>query len=270
MKAPLPTIYPRLNHVLTQLTEKIQTVLSQDFVGAYLQGSFAIGDFDTQSDVDLIIVVERELSASQVEQVQSIHTSIYKLNNRWAKRLEYSYFPKKLVKRVKLPIYYHMPRNLLWYFDNGSPQIAQSTHCNTVVVRWTLREKGVVLAGSHPSTFIDPIPTEILRTDIYETLVGWGKEILEKPEVFQNRFYQSYLVLNYSRMLCDLHLGEAGSKLRGINWAKKMLDDAWIPLIDFCWEERKDPGISIHQEAETEVYPKVLEFVEYIMDKAKV
>ena len=62
----LPTPYPDLNSVLRDVVESIQSVLDTNFVGAYLQGSFAVGDFDLHSDVDFIVVTEEELSHEQV------------------------------------------------------------------------------------------------------------------------------------------------------------------------------------------------------------
>jgi hypothetical protein len=44
MKSPTP--YADLNQVLRELVSRIIDVLENDFVGAYLQGSFAVGDFD--------------------------------------------------------------------------------------------------------------------------------------------------------------------------------------------------------------------------------
>ena len=41
-----PTPYPELNQVLAELVSGIQRILEHDFIGAYLQGSFALGDFD--------------------------------------------------------------------------------------------------------------------------------------------------------------------------------------------------------------------------------
>lgn len=49
-----PTPYPDLNEVLDDFVASVVTALGSDFVGAYLQGSFAIGDFDQNSDVDFI------------------------------------------------------------------------------------------------------------------------------------------------------------------------------------------------------------------------
>jgi len=85
---PNPTPYPDLNAVLCELTESIQAILGPDLVGIYLQGSFAVGDFDAHSDVDYIIVIERELTDEQVTALQGRHARIYDLDCAWAQHLE--------------------------------------------------------------------------------------------------------------------------------------------------------------------------------------
>jgi predicted nucleotidyltransferase len=50
---PEPTIYPELNRVLEDLVASARTILVENFCGAYLQGSFAVGDADVHSDVGL-------------------------------------------------------------------------------------------------------------------------------------------------------------------------------------------------------------------------
>jgi hypothetical protein len=59
MSTTSPTPYPELNRVLQQFIDHVQVVLYTSFVGAYLQGSFAVGDCDLQSDIDFIIVTDR-------------------------------------------------------------------------------------------------------------------------------------------------------------------------------------------------------------------
>src|SRR5215207_11385046 len=41
------------------------------------------------------------------------------------------------------------------------------------------------------------------------------------------------------------------------------IDPKWIPLIDFCWQERQDTSIPIHQPADPEVFRQSMEFVGY-------
>ncbi|MFN2625754.1 MAG: hypothetical protein ABR520_06670 [Mycobacteriales bacterium] len=52
-----------------------------------------------------------------------------------------------------------------WYLDNGASKLARSNHCNTAIVRWTLRERGIVLAGPPPATLIDVVPPAELRRE---------------------------------------------------------------------------------------------------------
>jgi len=54
MKETEKTPYPELDTVLEAHAKKLQEVLGNNFVGMYLQGSLAIGDFDLTSDIDFI------------------------------------------------------------------------------------------------------------------------------------------------------------------------------------------------------------------------
>ena len=123
--------------------------------------------------------------------------------------------------------------------------------------------------GPNPAVLIDPISADELRQEIKDTLVGWGKELLKNPEPHRNRFYQSYLVLNYCRMLHDLHEGEVNSKFAGAEWAKSNLDHRWVPLINFCWQERQDTSISVKQPADDEVFANSVEFVRYAVEEGE-
>ena len=255
-----PTPYVELNQVLSDLVSRMQEILGDNFVGAYLQGSFAIGGFDIHSDVDFIVVINDKLSPDQINALQEMHDQIYQLESKWAQHLEGSYFPKEILR-------YHSNQGVkLWYLDNGARSLIRSEHCNTIYVRWVVREKGVTLAGPPPSTLVDPISTELLRDDIFETIINWGQEILDDPNSFNNRFYQSFIVLSYCRMLHDLHNGYAGSKREGAEWAKSALDPSWSVLIEGTWDGRPNPAQKVRQPADPQDYKKTLKFVKYVMD----
>ncbi len=130
----------------------------------------------------------------------------------------------------------------LWYLDNGARSLIKSDHCNTLVVRWTVRQKGVSLAGPSPKILVDPVSSELLRVEIYETINNFGQEILDDSAPYNNRFYQGFIVLNYCRMLHDLHTGNIGSKRQGAEWAKAVLDPAWSDLIEGAWASRPNPA----------------------------
>lgn len=258
----IPTPYPELNAVLQDLVDSVQDISGTNFVGAYLQGSFAVGNFDIHSDVDFIIVVREEPSEEQVQALQVMHERIYCLDISWAQHLEGSYFPKETLRDCD-----HSGKPL-WYLDHGSRSLIKANHCNTVVVRWVVRENGVTLAGPPPATLIDPIPVERLRKEIMATITGWGQEIIANPSPFNNRFYQAFIVLNFCRMLHDLQTGFLGSKLAGAEWAKANLDPAWHGLIDRTWAGRPNPAVSVRQLADPKDFEDTLKFVQYVINES--
>ncbi len=212
------TPFPDLNAVLSELVAGAQAVLTDSFLGAYLQGSFAVGDFDQHSDVDFIVVIAQEPTGAQVAALQELHARLYHLDSTWAQHLEGSYFPQAPLRQL-VP-----PRRKLWYIDNGQRALERSEHDNTLVVRAVLHEHGVTLAGPPAATFVDPVPVDVLRQEIRHAMTSWWAEIQADPECINNHFYQAYAVLNYCRMLHDLHTGRVGSKRAGAEWAQANLD----------------------------------------------
>ncbi len=256
------TPYPELDIVLQDLVSSTQNILRENFVGAYLQGSFAVGGFDEHSDCDFVIAINADVSDSQLQNLQSMHKRIFDLAMEWAKHLEGSYFPKAILRD------YTRSGSDLWYLDNGHSKLVRSNHCNSVVVRQTLREKGVVLSGPKPSELIEPIPVEVLRREILAVINDWGRKILADPGQFNNRFYQSFIVLSYCRMLHDLHAGAVGSKRAGAEWAKRNLGRSWAGLIDRTWDGRPNPAVSIRQPADKADFKSTLDFVRQVIRAA--
>jgi len=254
-----PTPYTDLNAVLAELLLEVETALAGSVVGVYLQGSFAVGGFDEHSDVDFAVAVGTELTREEAERLQGVHRRVYNIDCEWAKHLEGSYFPEAVLRTPKgrgVP---------LWYLDHGSSTLVMSRHCNTIVVRWVLRERGIALSGPPASELIDPIPVSALKEEILETMRDWGQEILSHPDRFRNRFYQSFIVLSYAKMLHDLREGRIGSKREGAEWAKGVLDPKWSDLIDGAWDGRPNPAKSVVEPPDPTDFARTLEFVEYVV-----
>ncbi len=253
------TPYPELNAVLARLVAGVGAALG-DFVAACLQGSFAVGDFDEDSDVDFVVVTEGELTPGEVEALQELHAGIYDLPSPWARHLEGSYFPRDVLARLD------RAGEELWYLDHGARALVRSPHCNTVVVRWTVREHGVPLAGESPAALVEPVPASVLEREIRSTISDWGEEILSEPGRYANRFYQSLIVLSYCRMLHSLHTGRVASKRAGADWAKAALDPRWADLIDDAWPARHDPFTSVRTPADPVAFARTLDFVRQIIE----
>jgi hypothetical protein len=104
-----------------------------------------------------------------------------------------------------------------------------------------------------------------LRQEIMEGMNRWWRQILAEPEQINNRFYQTFAVLHYCRMLHDLHAGFPGSKRAGAEWAKATLDPSWAGLIDRAWDGRPNPALSVRQPADPEDFKSTLEFIQYVI-----
>lgn len=254
-----PTPYPELNGVLARLVSGAQAVLGASFGAAYLQGSFAVGDFDEHSDVDFMIVVADMPSDEQLAGLQAMHGAIYGLGTAWAQHLEGSYVPMAAL-RGPIPA-----GRRFWYLDNGSRALELSGHDDEFVVRWVTRERGITLAGPPPAALIDPIDPADLRREVLATMRDWGAQLLAAPAKLNNRWYQPFAVLSYCRMLHTLSTGAVESKPAGAAWASRTLGPRWAGLIERAWAERPDPGLKFRQPADPAEVEATIEFIRHAL-----
>lgn len=263
MNTAQPTPYAELNEVLGDFVAGLQTVLGDTFVGAYLQGSFAVGDFDEHSDVDFTVAIAKALQANEVAALQALHRRVYALPSPWATHLEGSYFPLATLRR------FDPASEPLWYLDNGSNTLEPSKHDDEIVMRWVMRERGIVLAGPPPHTLIDPIQRGDFEQEIRATMRTWGADLFAQPEQMDNGWRQPFVVLSYCRMLHSLHTGSIESKLAGAEWAKTALDQRWMGLIERAWLARPDPSTKVRQGAAPADIQPTFEFITYAIEWGK-
>jgi hypothetical protein len=260
MLAPTPDA--DLNAVLHDLVHSARDILGADFVGAYLQGSLAMGGWDEHSDVDWDIAVRREPDASQLQALQAMHARLYGLPSHWARHLEGSYFPLHLLKQAD-------PRRTpLWFLDNTASQLVRSDHDNTLVVRWVLREHGIALAGPPAALLIDPVPADALRQEVRATMREWGQALLDDTHKMDNRWYQPFAVISYCRMLHTLDTGRIESKPAGVRWALGALDARWAGLIERAWAERPDPSARVREKADPADLLSTRDFIRHAWELA--
>jgi predicted nucleotidyltransferase len=151
-----PTPYADLNLVLREFVTRAQNVLADNFIGVYLQGSFATGDFDMHSDVDFLVIIEEDISAADLPALQALHEEMFNLRSPWAQHLEGSYVPKDALRHLPSP-----PREFL-YLDNGSRELVRSNHDDSLVVYWVLRQRGITLVGPEPHTLVSVVSVDAL------------------------------------------------------------------------------------------------------------
>lgn len=254
-----PTADADLNTVLLELVTRQKAILQDNLLACYLQGSFALGDWDAHSDVDFLAVIERDLTDQEVAQLNAMHNRLFDLLPKWSNHLEGSYFPQAILKKED-------PQHTQqWFIDNGSRVLQQSTHDNELVVRWQTREYGIALYGADPKTYIDPVPTDDLKRTIRHTMQQWQQEILDGQYRSDNQWAQAFIVLSYCRMLHTLGTGRIHSKPAGVNWAQETLDPKWHGLIQRAWANRPNPSEKLNLRADADDHKQTLAFIHYAL-----
>src|SRR5690242_9857721 len=198
-----PTPYPEVNALVQELLESVQTILGRHFVGMYLEGSLAGGDFDQESDIDFVVVTDVEISGDLFPALEAMHERIAAIDSRWALELEGSYLSQQALRRYD-PAHTRHP-----YIEIGRGERlkmvdrdeAWSTH------RYVLREHGITLAGPVPQSLIDPVSPSHLRSAMRSVLAGEPAQVLQEPAEMKDRGYQSYMVLTLCRVLYTLQYG---------------------------------------------------------------
>ena len=141
-------------------------------------------------------------------------------------------------------------RTPLLFLDNGASRLVRDSHCNTALVRWILRERGVTLFGPSPQETIDPVTKEDLQEEAKRALreyVEWAPEPTRLGRM--SRWKQPYLVLTLCRILNTIETGRVASKRDAAEWARGNLDARWRPLIDRAVADRPDPWARTRQQA---------------------
>ena len=255
-----PTAYEDLNGVLEQLVAGVRKILGDDLCGVYLQGSFALGDADEHSDVDFIVVANHELSEREVAELQALHQRLYALDVPWAQHLEGSYVPQHNLRRVD-------PARMPYvYLDNGATELTRDNHCNTAVVRATLRGHGVVLYGPDPETLIDPVSAADLADDVSFALDEWAEWLEDHSP---GRRGQGVLVTTLCRMLQTLAEGRVTSKREACEWALRNAGPEWAALIQRAVDDRPDPWTKVREPADPQALEQTLAFLDYVRKEAR-
>jgi predicted nucleotidyltransferase len=255
-----PTRFPELNAVLSELVDGARSVLGDDFCAAYLHGSFATGDADEFSDVDFVIVCNDELTDEQQRGLQVLHRRLHALASPWAQHLEGSYIPARHLHRVD---WSHRP---FFFLDNGARELVWDDHCNTAVVRWLLREHGLVLAGPDPKTIVEPVSGADLQREARARAHDYADWAHAEP---MSAWMQPYLVLTFCRLLFTLANGRVATKREAADWALETLDPQWAPLVRQALADRADPWQRVHSPARPGLAARTLELAAWARERAE-
>jgi hypothetical protein len=245
-----------VNALLSALLSGVRSILGDYFVGLYLSGSLASGDFAPQrSDIDTVVVTAGELPGEMLPALGVMHARMTATGCKWATRLEVSYIPRRALRRYDPDRARHPALSMDGRFGidgHGSDWVIQ---------RHILRERGIALAGPAPRTLIDPVLPSDLRWATRATLGEWWAPQLLDPVRLRSREYQAYAILTMCRALYTLEHGVVVSKSVAARWAQKALGEHWGAAIEraLAW-----PGGPQAQDID-----EALSFIRYTLESSR-
>ncbi|MCB8954506.1 MAG: DUF4111 domain-containing protein [Ardenticatenales bacterium] len=220
------TPYLEINALLQMLLDEVRAVLAAEFVGLYVHGSLASGDFAPgRSDVDFVVVTKGALPEEVLPALAAMHQRLRVNGGKWAAKMEGSYIPRAALRRHD-PAHSHFPALRM----DGSFDVDEHGS-DWIIQRHILRQHGLALAGPSPRTLIDPVPAESLRQAAWGILDTWWRAKLDDPALLRTTEYQSYAVLTMCRALYTMRHGQVVSKTAAADWARAHLETRWHALI---------------------------------------
>jgi hypothetical protein len=233
-----PTPYDEINSFLQILLDNVRAVLGDHFVGTYLYGSLAIGDFDTErSDIDFLVVTSDMLSESLISDLKTMHERIYKSGPAWATKMSGAYIPIAAMRK-------YSPTGPACPLVNKSEFLVARPDADWVIHRHILYTSGVVITGPPLKTIIDPVSPEQLQQAVLTLLRNNWTFWLYHSDLFLGEGHQPFVVLTMCRALYTLKCGSVASKLRSAEWVMANSDRKWNMLIKqaMVWHYGDPPG----------------------------
>lgn len=208
--------------LLQHLTAHLPVILGKKLVGLYLYGSVTQRTFNPKrSDVDCIVVTERDLSDAQFRKLGAWLAGAAK-SNPWIARLQMLF----LIKNEVLTMNSHA---CLYQFG----VLKRSGSDGNPIIWMDFLKSGIVLFGPRPESFLPVITPEIFFQALERELGYLREEISTKPksEWRDVPSYRAYAVLTVCRILYSFRKGTIVSKQRAARWAIKYLPEEWGALI---------------------------------------
>lgn len=257
-----PTPYTNVNVVLRELLTSTQAILGSHFLGMYLSGSLALGDFDARSsDVDLVVVTDAELPDDLVEALRAMHAQFDASGSPWAAKVDAVYIPQEALRSSAA--------------SSGSyPQVEwgrgffvehlEDGWCMQCAI---LREHGVVLAGPDPRTLIEPVDPQNLRRASAVIAETWQEQAHHDPSWLvwlQHGGEHAFVVLTLCRILYTLDQGTVASKPAAARWAHQAAGARWASLI-----ERALAGRHERQEVSARDVQETIALINYAVERSR-
>jgi hypothetical protein len=217
----------QLAALLKDLTAQLPKILGKNQVGFYLHGSLTRSSFNPKrSDVDCIVVTERDLSDAQFRKLGAWLAQAAE-SNPWVSRLQMLFLIKNEVLTMNARAYLYQFGIFKRGRSDGNP-----------IIWLEVMNSGVTLLGPQPESFVPTITRELLFQALQRELGYLREEICGKKESEWRNVasYRAYAVFTVCRILYSSEHGTIVSKQQAAKWAIKNLPEKWNQIIRQAFE----------------------------------
>lgn len=229
------TPYPDVNVLILTCHNRIKSILNEKFIGMYLFGSLAVGDFDPDSsDIDFLVVTTEEIRGDLLTQLQAMHSQIYNSHSsNLAIQIEASYVPKDALWKYDINNRNHP------HIDRGGDQLQVEPHeMDWIIQRYSLRKYGIVVDGPPIHELIAPISLAELHQALWDLMEFWWIPMCDIPTSLEDDGYRTYTIFTMCRILYTVKHGQIVSKIKAGQWAVETLDRRWQILTQRAIDHR--------------------------------
>ncbi len=240
------------------LLDGVREALGENLTGVYLCGSLALGGFDPEtSDVDVLVVTGEPVSDAEFAALKALHERLPAEGNDFSLDYDVYYIDRETVRQFA-----EGQRHVK--VGHGEPFSWRKNRPNWVLERWTVRERGVTVAGPDPKALIDPVSAGDLRNaagaELRARLQHWTDGSWPREEL-AHIGAQAFEVETVCRALFTVEVGEVSSKGTAVEWALASLPGRWHLLIEWSQAHPRD---LTRDEGKI---PEVLEFLGWAAEK---
>lgn len=214
----LPDLDPTDRRQLDGVVSMIREVLGDGVPAVYLFGSAVHGGLRAESDLDILVVLDRSIAHTERRAlIEGLLSRSRTREHADRRHLEVSAVVLPQIRPWRYPPPLELQYGDWWRsaFEAGDLSPWTSPNADLAVLLTSVREDGVPLAGPPPAALLDPVP----RDDLERALRDVIPELLPGIEVDDTR--NSLLTL--ARVWFTLVTGRIGPKDVAAAWAMERL-----------------------------------------------
>src|SRR6266508_2187542 len=205
------------------LTEKRLVGLINAF---YIVGSIALGEFNEHfSDIDFITILNRRVTAVEIEHLRKIHQTIEKDYPQW--RMSGSYIQSSDLGNLGDDVRQHP------HFHNSFLSPGAANGLNSVMW-WELKNHGITVVGTQPRDLSYSVNWDLLITEMRENLNSYWLSWTQHPRhmiLLYSNWGIQWSVLGVLRQFYTFRENSITTKVRAAEYALGCLPLQWHPLI---------------------------------------